>query len=495
MTTPTTDPLLPPEPDEPIVAARMQTGIPGFPGPYEVGRYAHRLRDQLRTFAHVALIGEAINVRARGANIYFELRDGDGGMPCVMWRNEFDKSGMRIEDLRDGSEIIVAGGCDFYPGGAKASPQFQFRATAIRHAGEGDLLARLDRLRRQLASEGLFDRQKQLRIPALPRTIGVVTGEGSAACRDFLVALERRDWSGTIVWGYAPVQDRRAAAAITRAVSDLALLEEVETIVVTRGGGSIADLWAFCDESLCRTVALLGKPVISAVGHEVDRTLIDDVSAQCCSTPTHAAEVAVRIDCAAARDRLTRDAVRLDAAGRSAVVTRARHLAALSRAPRDHVERHRVQLHQKAREMRAASRRGLEKRGERVMRFLTVLERRLGATRVGAERSRVDLRRDADALSRATDRLGERRLEKLASLTAALNAHDPQRTLERGYALALGADGEPLANAASVRSAGSFDLRMADGTLPARILDADAPPAADAFAQPTLMQDSDSDDG
>src|SRR5947208_3301423 len=115
------------------------------------------------------------------------------------------------------------------------------------------------------------------------------------------------------------------------------------------GGGSIADLWAFCDEALCRTIALLGKPVISAVGHETDRTLIDDVSAHCCSTPTHAAEVAVRVDCATARERLIRDAVSLDATGRAAVVARARHLAALSRAPRDHIARHRVQLHQKAR--------------------------------------------------------------------------------------------------------------------------------------------------
>src|SRR5690242_9918253 len=232
-----------------------------------------------------------------------------------------------------------------------------------------------------LAGEGLFELQKRLRIAALPRTIGVVTAEGSAARRDFLAGLERRGWSGRLVWGYAPVQDRRAAGAITRAISDLALLEDVETIVVTRGGGSIADLWAFCDEALCRTVALLGTPVISAVGHEVDRTLIDDVSAQCCSTPTHAAEVAVRVDCAAARERLMRDAVRLDTSGRQAVVSRARHLAALSRAPRDHVARHRVQLHQKAREIRAASARGLDRRGERVVRFLTVLERKLGTSR------------------------------------------------------------------------------------------------------------------
>jgi exodeoxyribonuclease VII large subunit len=485
MTTPTTDPLLPPESDGQITAARIQVGIPGFPGPYEVGRYAHRLRDQLRGFTRVALIGEVLKVRiGNGPQVYFELRDRDGALPCAMWRNEFDRCGMRPEDFRDGIEVIAAGGCDFYPGSATASPGFVFRVNELRPAGEGDLLARLDRLRKLLASEGLFERQKQLRVAALPRTIGVVTAQGSAACRDFLAALERRGWSGRIVWGYAPVQDRRAAGAITKAISNLALLEEVETIVVTRGGGSIADLWAFCDEALCRTVAMLGTPVISAVGHEVDRTLIDDVSAHCCSTPTHAAEVAVRVDCRAARERLARDATRLDAAGRHAVVSRARHLAALSRAPRDHVARHRVQLHQKAREVRAASGRGLDKRGERILRFLTVLERKLGAARVAADRNRLELRRGAEALERASDRLGERRLETLARLTAALNAHDPQRTLERGYALALGADGEPLPNAAAVREAGTFDLRMADGTLPARI---------DTDAQPTLLPDSDAD--
>ena len=482
MSSPTTDPLLPPA-DQ----ARPAAGIPGFPGPYEVGRYARALRDQLRTFAHVALIGEAINVRiGRGPQIYFELRDGDGGIPCAMWRNEFDRSGMRPDDLRDGAEIVVAGGCDFYPGGAKASPQFSFRVTAIRHAGEGDLLARLDRLRRQLAAEGLFDLQKQLRIAALPRTLGVVTAEGSAARRDFLAGLERRGWHGTLVWGYAPVQDRRAAPAITKAIADLAILEEVETIVVTRGGGSIADLWAFCDESLCRTVALLGTPVISAVGHETDRTLIDDVAARCCSTPTHAAEVAVRVDCGAARERLLGDAVRLDAAGRRAVVTRARQLAALSRAPRDHLARHRVQMHQKAREMRAASRRGLDKRGERVLRFVTVIERRLAASRSAGARSRLELRRSAESLERATDRLQERRLETLARLTAALDAHDPQRTLDRGFALALGPDGEPLASAAAIRDAREFDLRMADGVVPART-------RADAPAQPSLLPDSETD--
>jgi exodeoxyribonuclease VII large subunit len=469
---PATDPLVPPEPDAPIVASRV--GIPGFPGPYEVGRYAHALRDQLRGFARVALIGEVTNVRQpKGPQIYFELRDRDGALPCAMWRNEFDRCGMRAEDLRDGIEVVAAGGCDFYPGGPTASPGFSFRVNELRPAGEGDLLARLERLRKQLAAEGLFELQKRLRIAALPRTIGVVTSEGSAACRDFLAGLERRGWSGTIVWGHAPVQDRRAAGAITKAIADLALLEEVETIVVTRGGGSIADLWAFCDEALCRTVALLGKPVISAVGHEIDRTLIDDVAAASCSTPTHAAEVAVRVDCRLARERLLRDASRLGAAGRRAVVVRARHLAALSRAPRDHVTRHRTHLHQKAREMRAASRRGIDGRETRLGRFALVIGRKLAAAAASLRRDRSTLARDAAALDRAAGRLTDRRSEALDRLRAALDAHDPQRTLERGYALALGADGEPLGTAAAVRDAKEFDLRMADAIVPARVQDSE----------------------
>ena len=281
---------------EPSTSVEEQrAGVPGYPGPFAVGRYAAKLRDRVRQFAPVCIIGEVTGSRmGRGPNVYFELRDGDGALPCAMWRNDFDKLGLSEQEFRDGVEVVAAGSCDYYPGSASASPSFSFRVQDMRLAGEGDLLARLARLRRQLGSEGLFEPQKLLERPRLPRRIGVVTAEGSAARRDFLAGLERRSWRGTIVWGYAPVQDRRAAGAIGAAIRELAAVGEVDTIVVTRGGGSIADLWAFCDETLCRTVALTPVPVISAVGHDVDRTLIDDVAAVCCSTPTHAAETAVR---------------------------------------------------------------------------------------------------------------------------------------------------------------------------------------------------------
>src|SRR5215217_1552447 len=300
-------------------------GVEGYPGPFPVGRYAAGLRAQLRRFARVCVVGEVTNARVgTAANVYFELRDADGALPCAMWRTDFEAAGLSADDLRDGAQVVAAGGCDYYVGSASASPSFRFRVQELRPAGEGDLLAQLARLRRQLASEGLFELQKRLSLPRLPRRIGVVTAEGSAARRDFLAALERRSWRGTIVWGYAPVQDRRAAAAIASQIRHLAALGDVEAIIVTRGGGSIADLWAFCDETLCRTVALTPVPVISAVGHDVDRTLIDDASAVCCSTPTHAAETVVGIDCTRARERLHAHATRVDSAGRSAVVEGAR---------------------------------------------------------------------------------------------------------------------------------------------------------------------------
>ncbi|HVT00490.1 MAG TPA: exodeoxyribonuclease VII large subunit, partial [Solirubrobacterales bacterium] len=282
---------------------------PDLPGPFAVGRYANAFKDRMRELARVLVIGEVTGVRRSKAQAYFELRDGDGAIPCAIWLNDLERLGLPEGALRDGAEVVIAGGPDYYPGGGAASPSFCFRATHVRLAGEGDLLARLEALRGRLRAEGLFELQKQLARPLLPKTIGVVTAEGGAARRDLLAGLGRRGWGGTVVWAFAPVQDRHAAPAIGRALQDLAARPEIEAIVVTRGGGSLADLWAFCDETLCRTVAMLRVPVVSAVGHERDSTLIDDVAAVACSTPTHAAEAAVPLDCGAARRELGRQAV------------------------------------------------------------------------------------------------------------------------------------------------------------------------------------------
>jgi exodeoxyribonuclease VII large subunit len=255
---------------------------------------------------------------------------------------------------------------------------------------------------------------------------------------------------------------------VTRALQDLAACEEVEVIVVARGGGSLADLFAFCDETLCRTVALLRVPVISSVGHHTDRTLLDDVAAVACSTPTHAAETAVPIDCTAARAALAAATRRLERQGRRAVLERARTLARLSRAPGHHVARHRARLHQQLRELRAATRRAVAD-GERTTRSRAVaLARRGSAAAVASERSARRARAEAVALERASTAGVERRRRELDRMLATLAAHDPQRTLERGYALLEDPSGEPVTSAETARALPEFTVRLRDGRVVVR---------------------------
>jgi exodeoxyribonuclease VII large subunit len=416
-----------------------------LPGPFPVGAYAAQLRARLREFTRVQLSGEVFGFSRSRVRVYFELRDPHGAIRCSMWREDFDALGL---PLIDGLEVVVGGGCDYYPGSTTSSPSFQFAVTEVRIAGEGDLLAELERRRRRLHGDGLFEPQKRLPRPALPRTIGVVCGETGKARDDVLAALRRRGWAGRLVWAFAPVQDRRAAPAISAALRELAACGEVGVVIVARGGGSLADLYAFCDEALCRTVALLRVPVIASVGHHTDRTLIDDVAAVCCSTPTHAAEAAVPFDVAAARARLLSDGRRLRDHGRRALLDRARTLSALSRAPGQHLERHRRRLHQLTRELRAGSRRQLGRSQAATAAHAGTLGRT--ATRAAG----------SDAVARRRD------LERLA---LALGGHDPQRTLSRGYALVTDREGIALGSAQAARAARAVTLRFGDGAVDAEV--------------------------
>jgi exodeoxyribonuclease VII large subunit len=420
-----------------------------FPGPYPVGSYAAQLKRRLQEFAHVQLVGEVWGFRSGRARVYFELRDARGALPCSMWQSDFETLGVT---LSDGLRIVVGGGCDYYPGSSTSSPSFSFAVTELRVAGEGDLLVQLERLRRRLAADGLFEPQKRLPRPRLPRTIGVVTGERGKARDDILAGLRRRGWAGRLVWAFAPVQDRHAAPRIAAALRELAAIPEMEIVIVARGGGSLADLFAFCDEALCRTVALLRVPVIASVGHHTDRTLLDDVAAVCCSTPTHAAEAAAPVDCRAARADVAAYARRLHGHGRRAVVDRARILIQLSKAPGQHVARHRRHLHQLLRELRASARRAAQDGRSLALVHLLVL-RRTAARAGGSDRAK--------------------RRSELDRLALALGAHDPDRTLARGYALVEDRGGEPVASAGAARSARDLRLRFRDGSVPARVSEAE----------------------
>ncbi|HEX5223923.1 MAG TPA: exodeoxyribonuclease VII large subunit [Solirubrobacteraceae bacterium] len=456
----------------PSTPSATPAGIPEstLPGPFEVGRYTAKLREKLRSFQHVQLIGELSGVRLARARAYFELRDAHGALPCSAWREDWERMLARCATApSEGMQVVVAGGCDYYPGSAASSPSFSFQVADMRVAGEGDLLARIERLRRQLHAEGLLELQKQLPRRALPRTIGVITGESGKARDDIVAALHRRGWAGRVVWGFAPVQDRHAAPAIVRALADLAAVGGVDVVVIARGGGSVADLLCFSDETLCRSVAMHPIPVVASVGHHTDRTLLDDVAAVSSSTPTHAAEAAVVVDCGAARttnlaaarrlrvhsDRALGDrAVQRDSArrlrdhGRRAVLSRARMLSAFTRAPQVHIQRQRARLHQQLREIRAGSRRRIGDERAIVARRALVLHRK-------ADSTLVDVR--------------DRRPRELAQLLRVLEGHDPQRTLERGYALVSDTEGHPIASAREARQRARLQVRFADGEVRADV--------------------------
>ena len=345
---------------------------------------------------------------------------------------------------------MVGGGCDYYPGSASSSPSFTFAVSELRIAGEGDLLVQLERLRRRLHADGLFEPQKRLPRPLLPRTIGVVTGERGKARDDVLAGLRRRGWAGRLVWAFAPVQDRHAAPRIAAALRELAAIPEVDVVIVARGGGSLADLFAFCDEALCRTVALLRVPVISSVGHHTDRTLIDDVAAVCCSTPTHAAEAAVPIDCRAARG----GPARCRAPARGPRPPRDRRAGPHARAPRRRTGAARrsasaADCTSSLRELRASGRRA----------------------RVGGPLARRPPRARPRACRGAWTRTSERsaRERELQRLALALAAHDPERTLARGYALVEDRAGEPLGSAAAARAARDVRVRFHDDAVDAEV--------------------------
>lgn len=410
--------------DGPHTELERPQGIEGteLTGPFPVGQYATALKGRLQEFEHVQLFGEVWNLREGRAKFYFELRDSFGALPCSIWRTDWDKLELSAESLSDGAVVVVAGGCDYYPGSATSSPAFSFAVERLRVAGTGDLLAELDRLRKLFDSESLLEPQKQLVRSSLPKVIGVITGEHGKARDDLVAALKRRGWRGQLIWAFAPVQDRHAAPLITEALQGLAAQPSVETVVVARGGGSLADLFAFCDETLCRTVALLRVPVIASIGHHTDRTLLDDVAAVSCSTPTHAAEAVIPLDLTQVRELLKNAALTLSVRPRQLIAKRNHELSRLSRAPHTHIKRERLGLHKQLREIRASSRR------------------------------RID----------AEHKLLERNELVLA-------AHDPDRTLERGYVLVESHSAEPITSATAASKVGRLRLRFHDYTLNARL--------------------------
>lgn len=237
-------------------------------------------------FEEVVVQGEVSNLSPSGAgHIYFTLSDENSSISCALFKSDALRNPL-VRNLKNGDKIVVLGPVSVF----QKRGTFQILAKRLFPAGEGQLQMQFERLKAKLAAEGLFDLDKKKALPKFPRRIAVITAEHGAALQDFLNVLERRTLWMDVVIVPALVQGENAPRSLISALKKAQCLENVDTIVLTRGGGSIEDLWAFNDEALVRAISEVEVPVVSAVGHQVDFTLCDFVSDFRAETPTAAAE-------------------------------------------------------------------------------------------------------------------------------------------------------------------------------------------------------------
>jgi exodeoxyribonuclease VII large subunit len=335
---------------------------------YTVSAFNRGIAAWLTRLPTVWVEGEVTELRrqARWQTVYFTLKDpADGAsLPASMPRGQFDA--LRLE-LGNGEQVHVYGRPELF----EARGDFRFRALSIERFGLGDHLAALERLKQKLAAEGLFAPDRKRRLPRFPRRVGLVTGNDAAAKRDVLTAITTRFPPARVVVAETYVQGPRAAPALATAIGDLCAIEDVDVIVLARGGGSFEDLLPFSDERLVRTVASCRVPIVSAVGHEQDTPLTDLAADVRASTPSVAARLVVP-DSDELRERLTQ--------------TRSR----LQRAPLLLVERKRARLAGAYGRLRALAPRATLERGYAIIRVGDRIVRAAAEVNPGA-RVRVEL--------------------------------------------------------------------------------------------------------
>lgn len=237
-------------------------------------------------FQEVMVQGEVTNLSPSGAgHWYFTLSDENASLSCALFKGDAMRNPL-IRNLKDGDKIVIVGPISVY----SKRGSFQLLAKRIFPAGEGQLKLQFERLKARLSQEGLFDIEKKKVIPPFPKRVAVITAEHGAALQDFLNVMKRRSLWLDILIIPAAVQGDAAPKSLWNALKKAQAIKDVDVIVMTRGGGSLEDLWAFNDENLIRAISDCPIPVISAVGHQVDYTLCDYVSDLRSETPTAAAE-------------------------------------------------------------------------------------------------------------------------------------------------------------------------------------------------------------
>ncbi|HEX8841808.1 MAG TPA: exodeoxyribonuclease VII large subunit, partial [Sphingomicrobium sp.] len=399
-------------------------------------------------FGQVRVRGEISGFKRHASgHCYFTLKDENACIDAVIWRTSAGALAFRPED---GAEVIATGKLTTYPGRSK----YQIVVDRMELAGEGALLALLERRRKALAAEGLFAEERKRRLPFLPKVIGVVTSPTGAVIRDILHRLEDRCPTHVILWP-VPVQGEGAAAKIADAIRAFPSFHpRPDLLIVARGGGSIEDLWAFNEEEVVRAAAQSPIPLISAVGHETDTTLIDYAADRRAPTPTAAAEIAVPV--------------------RSELVAQLAELAhraqqCLSRRVERGRERFELTVCRwpEPQAILAPMVQHVDELGERLPRSL--------ASRAGHARADMNLvtgRLRRELIDQRISRLGE----KLAAVWAMAELVHPDRPLSRGFARVTDRSGNTLTRAAAAREARELTLRFADGKVDASVGNTDRVP-------------------
>lgn len=454
----------------------------------EIVRLASRALEQ--RFRAVWVEGEVSNCRRMASgHVFFTLKDGGAQLQAVMFRSD---AGRLKFELKNGDAVRCRGTLRIYD----AQGKFQLYVDRAEPAGLGELMLAYEELKARLAAEGLFAEERKRPLPAVPRVIGVVTSPTGAAVRDIIqVALSR--CPVRIIVSPTPVQGAEAPPRIVEALERLTRREEVEVVIIGRGGGSLEDLWCFNDERVARAVAACPVPIVSAVGHEVDFTLCDYVADRRAATPSAAAEIVVPDHRALVqrlrgpRDRLRSamrrmlDVSRLRLRGLERGLGDPRPLLLDARATLDGLVnrltgrvqdglRGRRQALSGIRERVAAAHpqaQLVRRRGE-----LTRLRTALGHGAVALIRGRSErLTALAGALALAGQAAPEGRRQSFALLAARLGELSPLRVLSRGYSVTVDRGGRALRSYDEVAVGDPVRVRLAAGALGCEVTSREPP--------------------
>jgi exodeoxyribonuclease VII large subunit len=412
-------------------------GEPDNARAYSVSELAFALKRTLEDqYGFVRLRGELSKVTFHSnGHVYLSLKDEKAVIDGVVWKGSVRNLSVRPEQ---GLEVVVTGRITTYPQGSR----YQIVIESLTAAGVGALLAQLERLKARLADEGLFDPDRKQPLPAMPSVVGVITSPTGAVIRDILHRIRDRWPCQVLVW---PV--------VVRGFNDLPVdgaIPRPDVVIVARGGGSVEDLWSFNDEALARAVAASGIPLISAVGHETDTTLIDFVSDRRAPTPTAAAEMAtpvlaeLRAGLADLSGRLHRSGGRLVSDRRGRVETLGRSLA---RIP-DLVELAEQRLGLVRNRLTAALTRNTGVHETRLARIAGRFQPGLLSRPHQARSERLGSL--FPRLRPALDRSLSQSAERLVALAARLKSADPGAPLARGFARVHKADGSLVRQGAAL---------------------------------------------